>query len=346
MSNTDTSSSARLRQIKAQTLANYRQQNPTGREGGGAKSADASVVTERAPGAYPVVRQSDFKPAQVTPACCGVVCNSVSAPTDIIFVSQTYPDTNIFADVFNWTPVPNATSYTFSSTWPGITFTNITNSSVTVTYQWTYNPENPTEPIFTITAINACSSATSAPVNTNPCFLAGSLVTLAGGTSVPIEDVKVGDQVLGAFGEINTVIALHRPILGQANMIRINSEHSSTAHHPHIGTNREFYCEDIAALELGTYGKEHEVINAAGLPEKRMLHGLNPGRTQKYVLGSSLKTVEGSRILETLEPLDMPADTQLYNLVVSGSHTYHVDGYAVTGWPREDDFDYDTWMPK
>ena len=42
----------------------------------------------------------------------------------------------------------------------------------------------------------------------------------------------------------------------------------------------------------------------------------------------------------------MPSDTQLYNLVVGGSHTYHVDGYAVTGWPREDDFDYDRWICK
>lgn len=39
----------------------------------------------------------------------------------------------------------------------------------------------------------------------------------------------------------------------------------------------------------------------------------------------------------------MSPDTQLYNLVIDGSHTYHVDGYAVTGWPKEDDFDYDVW---
>jgi hypothetical protein len=39
----------------------------------------------------------------------------------------------------------------------------------------------------------------------------------------------------------------------------------------------------------------------------------------------------------------MVPETQLYNLVVGGSHTYHVDGYAVTGWPNEDDFDYDLW---
>jgi hypothetical protein len=48
----------------------------------------------------------------------------------------------------------------------------------------------------------------------------------------------------------------------------------------------------------------------------------------------------------SLETYSLPPDTQLYNLVVSGSHTYHVDGYAVTGFPREDDFDYDAWVPR
>lgn len=209
-----------------------------------------------------------------------------------------------------------------------------------------YNNGSDPLPTFTVIANNNCSSATSTPVTTQPCFLAGSLVTLADGTSIPIENVVCGDQVIGAFGEINTVLALHRPLLGSAGMIRINDEHSSTAHHPHIGSNKEFYCANKIALETATYGHEHEVINADGETEMCMLYGLNPGRTQLYTLGVELKTVEGSRVLTTLEHFNMPADTQLYNLVVSGSHTYHVDGYAVTGWPREDDFDYDVWEPR
>jgi hypothetical protein len=76
-----------------------------------------------------------------------------------------------------------------------------------------------------------------------------------------------------------------------------------------------------------------------------MLHGLKKGRTQVMTLGLNLKTVEGSRVLETLEIYDLPPETQLYNLVVDGSHTYYVEGYAVTGWPREDDFDYENWEP-
>jgi hypothetical protein len=75
-----------------------------------------------------------------------------------------------------------------------------------------------------------------------------------------------------------------------------------------------------------------------------MLHGLKRERIEKLHIGVELKTVEGSRITQSIETYSMPEDTQLYNLVVGGSHTYHVDGYAVTGWPREDDFDYDKWM--
>jgi hypothetical protein len=174
--------------------------------------------------------------------------------------------------------------------------------------------------------------------------LAGSLVTLANRIQIPIEHVKVGDQVLGAFEEINTVLALHRPLMGSATMVRINNEHSSIAYHPHVGVDRRFYCATPATLGA-TYGQEHEVLNAAGEVEWRFLSGLKAERVQMYELEMSLKTVEGARTLATLEPYTLPANTQLYNLVVSGSHTYHVNGYAVTGWPSEEDFDYDTWMP-
>jgi hypothetical protein len=159
MPNTDTSSSARLRQVKAQTLANYRAQNPTAREGGGAKSADASVVTARAPGAYPVVRQTDSKPAQVTPACCGSTaeCVPVTPLTTINLVSFSQTG-NVVVLIFSWIPDPNATSYTFSSNSTNITFSDITLSTVTITDN---TPPNEPEPIVTITAVNVCSSASN-----------------------------------------------------------------------------------------------------------------------------------------------------------------------------------------
>ena len=153
----------------------------------------------------------------------------------------------------------------------------------------------------------------------------------------------MGDTVLGAFDETNTVVALHRPLLGTALMCKINGEHSTTNHHPHISVDRKFYCGNPALVSSSTYGREHKVIDATGAVVDRMLHGLKKERILQLEVGVELKTVEGSRITKTLETYAMPPQTQLYNLVVDGSHTYHVDGYAVTGWPREDDFDYDTW---
>lgn len=166
---------------------------------------------------------------------------------------------------------------------------------------------------------------------------------MADGSQKVIEDVRVGDAVLGAFGETNTIVALHRPLLGSALMCKINGEHSTTNHHPHISIDRKFYCGNPALVSGSTYGHMHKVIDADGAVVDHMLHGLKKERILPLSIGVELKTVEGSRTTKTLETYSMPADTQLYNLVVGGSHTYHVDGYAVTGWPREDDFDYDTW---
>jgi hypothetical protein len=110
--------------------------------------------------------------------------------------------------------------------------------------------------------------------------------------------------------------------------------------------DRKFYCGNPDLVSQSTYGHIHKVIDAEGKEVDRMLHGLKRERIQKLELGVELKTIEGSRLTKSIEVYSMPENTQLYNLVVNGSHTYHVDGYAVTGWPREDDFDYDTWFSK
>ena len=180
----------------------------------------------------------------------------------------------------------------------------------------------------------------------NPCFLAGSYVQMADGSVKVIEDVKVGDLVVGAFGEVNSVLALHRPLLGSGKMCKMNDEHSTTNHHPHVSVDKKFYCNDPKTVNETTYGKHHKVLNEKGEEVEMLLHGLKKERVQQLTLGVELKTVNGSKKLETLEVYSMSPDTQLYNLVVGGSHTYHVDGYAVTGWPREDDFDYDTWTSR
>jgi hypothetical protein len=129
-------------------------------------------------------------------------------------------------------------------------------------------------------------------------------------------------------------------------MCKINDEHSTTNHHPHVSVDKKFYCGDPDLVSGTTYGRAHKVIDEHGDVVERMLDGLAKERINQLVTGVELKTIEGSRTVQTLEVYSMPEDTQLYNLVIGGSHTYHVDGYAVTGWPSELDFDYDGWCPR
>jgi hypothetical protein len=252
------------------------------------------------------------------------------------------------SQTITWDSVLGATSYTVELI-PGDGNTIVTtpvfpqtttNTSFSFVYDSWSGPYTYGDTIR-VTANPQCC-VTGSTITVFPCFLAGSLVHTADGVKA-IEDVQVGDIVVGAFGELNEVLALHRPLLGSAKMCRINDEHSTTNHHPHVSLDKKFYCGDPDLVSSSTYGHMHTVLDAEGKSVQRMLHGLKKERIRKLELGVELKTIEGSRTTNSVEVYEMPADTQLYNLVVSGSHTYHVDGYAVTGWPAEHDFDYDTW---
>jgi hypothetical protein len=62
--------------------------------------------------------------------------------------------------------------------------------------------------------------------------------------------------------------------------------------------------------------------------------------------GDELLTAGGAQTVRSIVRLEMSPETQLHNLVLSGSHTYNVNRYWVTGWPREDDYDFDAWAPR
>lgn len=338
MSNTDKTASATTRSRGCRSLATFHRTNPDKNEAGGNKTFSGEFLIERKIGQL----LSDC--CQVTNTICdpGMITGFTSSNFDGSFTLPNGAYGSYYYDV-SWNPVAGANSYTVSSILQDFTIptppdtivsTGPTSARIT-TGTGEYR-------IFQVTAQTNCGN-TSTSITITPCFLAGSLVQMADGTQMAIEDVQVGDCVLGAFGEINTVLALHRPLLGHALMCKINGEHSTTNHHPHISIDKKFYCGNPDLVSSTTYGHIHKVIDGDGASVERMLHGLKKERIQKLILGIELKTVEGSRITRTLETYSMPEDTQLYNLVMGGSHTYHVDGYAVTGWPCEDDFDYDNW---
>lgn len=291
-------------------------------------------------------RSASAQHKRIYNVCCSTTPVPCS-PGTINVLAYGYGSGSGYNLLISWDALPGAASYIVTTTSePGYPATITRNSLTTANIEYVADHFSyEAGETVTITAITACGS-TSSTQQVYPCFLAGSLVHMADGGTKAIEDVLVNDLVIGAFGEINRVLALHRPILGTTKMCKINDEHSTTNHHPHVSVDKKFYCGDPELVSSSTYGHKHKVIDVHGDVVERMLDGLAKERILQLETGVELKTVEGSRMVETLEVYSMPEATQLYNLAIGGSHTYHVDGYAVTGWPSEVDFDYDSWTPK
>jgi hypothetical protein len=373
MYNADKSASGYVRMLKAKTLAEYHNRNPTKNDYGGEKPSSPLTQLLR------TVGQNELCVKNVV--CCEPVCDisgaiffpklaselpelasDLSDVTGQTIVFPSPPDgypPDRYALCFFFSETCNATSYTvkiynpFPINIPDVqhyigiyNFSLLGGENQNIGIILAYNllgwDDSYTTSLI-LTASNECSqSETEASLG---CFLAGAQVAIADGSFKAIETVAVGDQVRGAFGEINTVTGLHRPLLGAGCIANINNEHKTTTHHPHVAADKKIHCIEPHIINRFTYGKKHKVIiDNVGNTENRVMYGLHPARILKLEVGVELQTLTGARRVDTLETIKMSPFTQVYHLAVDGSHTFMVDGYAVTGWPREDDFDYDAWV--
>ena len=182
----------------------------------------------------------------------------------------------------------------------------------------------------------------------NSCFLKGSPVAMADGTFKPIEDIQVGEYLLGAHGSANLVLALNRPLLGNRMMSNINGEHMTTLDHAHLRPDNTFGAVSLYEYVHGENNTVQAVITAEGDIEHWLLPGFAEADMDlitQIEVGDLLVTVDGTRQVSTLEDVKLPADTQLYNFVMGGDHTYFVSDYCVTGFLNGIDFDYRNWRP-
>lgn len=137
------------------------------------------------------------------------------------------------------------------------------------------------------------------------CFLAGTPITLADGSTVPIENVTLGALVISKGGEINRVLARKEALLGDQSIFVINGHIKVTGDHP-------FLALDGWRTIDGRNTMEFEEV--AGLLE----------------VGHLVLTPEGKEVLiKEIEEIKMPASTPIYNFYVSGSRTYTAGGLVV-----------------
>lgn len=141
------------------------------------------------------------------------------------------------------------------------------------------------------------------------CFIAGTQITMADGTNKNIEDVQIGEYVLGKDGVHNEVLGFERPQLGSRPLYSINNgPFFVTPAHPLHTTEGwksismdEIYRENtplVAELDITVLKIGDELVRYDGTTQ--MIESI-VGRSEN--------------------------DQTLYNFRLSGDRTYFVDGF-------------------
>jgi len=139
------------------------------------------------------------------------------------------------------------------------------------------------------------------------CFTAGTLITLFDGSKKSIEDVAIGDYLLGGRGSPNRVIQFDHPLLEDRKLYTLNGgDPFVTEEHPFM-TKEGWKSINPAATAI----------------ENSSL------RVETLVIGDILVLESGESTLETLTSSSAAPDVQLYNFKLSGGHTYYADEYLV-----------------
>jgi hypothetical protein len=157
---------------------------------------------------------------------------------------------------------------------------------------------------------------------------------------VPIEDLRIGGEVLGAKGERNRIIALDRPLLGYRSLWDVGGLITTSEH--------RFWTEDgWRCIDLDAQRAEWSVAHRLIFPEGEQMVVKPPmTRTPLGRLKAEASLLRHGRPWRIGRPRCIGpsnAATQFYNLVVDGSHILQADGFPVSGFARDDDFNYVRW---
>lgn len=173
------------------------------------------------------------------------------------------------------------------------------------------------------------------------CFLAGTMIEMMDGSFRPIEVVMPGMYVRGRFGEANRVIGIERPPLGDRPMYRINDKLWNTSDHM-IWSSRGWSAIDKKEHFIRDQGYMPALLES-GKWEMVLYEGVTEAECLELRLGDLIGTAAGYEELRALEPRAFPAETQLFNLLLAGSHMMRCNGLLMGGWPNARDFDYVRW---
>ena len=179
-----------------------------------------------------------------------------------------------------------------------------------------------------------CNCNCACDCNCGFCFPAGTMVTLAAGVQRPIEEINIGAVLRSGIGGTSTVYALHRPLLGRRIAYRINGQIVTTGDHM-FKTTQGWASIDADLYQALRYKVPYEAQGAAGSIAV-VGSAIDPSKVDRLEVGCLVLTQDGSIVIESIEALNLPSDTQLYSLVTAEAPTFIADGFVVDGAPQED----------
>lgn len=183
-------------------------------------------------------------------------------------------------------------------------------------------------------------------------FLAGSLVSTLD-HEVPIEDIEVGDVVLGLGSdgcayETCLVEALFR--LKQKHhgvMHKINGRPPSAKQFYWIG-NGQFASLGFRESIVGQFNTWRMFLIENNVMEWRATTGLIPARIVDLEVGMKVRNLDGTwEEIKTIEHVLFESHTDVYDIWTDGCHCHYIDGLFCSSYGlNELDWDYDDWGPR
>ena len=178
------------------------------------------------------------------------------------------------------------------------------------------------------------------------CFPGETLVTMADGAKRRIDQIRVGDVLEGGFGYRNTVIAIDKSRLQNRPLKVLNGYHRFTEEHRHVSP--QGWVSMNADATMAEHNQWYDVIvDNHGTIEPRLMVKFTKTPILPLRPGIILLKGDGyeTEFVMTIEDdWSRPEGEEVYSLVMSGSHTFLANGFIVSGWARDDDFDYTPWF--
>ena len=144
---------------------------------------------------------------------------------------------------------------------------------------------------------------------------------MSNGSLKLIQNVEIGEELIGKDGLVNKVIEFHRPKLGDMDDIAPHKQRMVSINNGGFDTSEDhmFYTTDDDADNWKAPNAEScKIIHKKVLEEEGVIN------MQDLQIGDHIITPNGTIKVESIEFKEDDPDLPLYNFILDGNKTYHV----------------------